>query len=119
MSSNQAHQAPGTRTTRDRERRTKHLRATRKSKPLYFRRSPLPLDRIQPLSDERLLRALMLKLAEKDQRLAQEAAADLGAKVPINEAVRRMFAEAAETGRADQDVAAVAELCLEWSRKKK
>jgi 3-hydroxyisobutyrate dehydrogenase-like beta-hydroxyacid dehydrogenase len=59
-----------------------------------------------------------ISLAEKDQRLAQEAAADLGAKVPINEAVRRMFAEAAETGRADQDTAAVAELCLEWSRKK-
>jgi hypothetical protein len=34
------------------------------------------------------------------------------------EAVRRMFAEAAETGRADKDIAAVAELCLEWSRKK-
>jgi 3-hydroxyisobutyrate dehydrogenase-like beta-hydroxyacid dehydrogenase len=34
------------------------------------------------------------------------------------EAVRRMLAEAAETGRADKDIAAVAELCLEWSRKK-
>jgi 3-hydroxyisobutyrate dehydrogenase-like beta-hydroxyacid dehydrogenase len=58
-----------------------------------------------------------IRLAEKEQRLAQEAAADLGAKVPINEAVRRIFAEAAESGRADKDIAAVADLFLEWVRK--
>jgi len=57
-------------------------------------------------------------LAEKDQRLAQEAAAEVGAKVPINEAVRRLFAEAVETGRGDKDVAAVADLFLEWAKKK-
>ena len=57
-------------------------------------------------------------LAEKDQRLAQEAAAEVGAKVPINEAVRRLFAEAVETGRGDKDVAVVADLFLEWAKKK-
>jgi 3-hydroxyisobutyrate dehydrogenase-like beta-hydroxyacid dehydrogenase len=58
-----------------------------------------------------------LSLAEKDQRLAQEAAQDLGARVPINEAVRGLLAEAASAGRADRDVSAVAELCLEWVKK--
>ena len=57
-------------------------------------------------------------LAEKDQRLTQEAAADLGAKVPVNEAVRRLLAVAAESGRGDKDIAAVAELFLEWAGKK-
>ena len=59
-----------------------------------------------------------VSLAEKDQRLAQEAAAEVGAKVPINEAVRRLFAEAVESGRGDKDIAAVADLFLEWARKK-
>jgi 3-hydroxyisobutyrate dehydrogenase-like beta-hydroxyacid dehydrogenase len=58
-----------------------------------------------------------VQLAEKDQRLAQEAAAELGAKVPINEAVRRLFAEAVEGGRGDRDVAAVADLFFEWAKK--
>jgi 3-hydroxyisobutyrate dehydrogenase-like beta-hydroxyacid dehydrogenase len=57
-------------------------------------------------------------LAEKDQRLTQEAAADLGAKVPVNEAVRRLLAVAADSGRGDKDIAAVAELFLEWAGKK-
>jgi 3-hydroxyisobutyrate dehydrogenase-like beta-hydroxyacid dehydrogenase len=57
-------------------------------------------------------------LAEKDQRLAQEAAAEVGAKVPINEAVRRLFAEAVESGRGDKDIAAVADLFFEWAKKK-
>ncbi len=59
-----------------------------------------------------------IALAEKDQRLAQEAAADQGAKVPINEAVRRLLADAAESGRGNQDVAAVADLLLGWAKKK-
>jgi 3-hydroxyisobutyrate dehydrogenase-like beta-hydroxyacid dehydrogenase len=58
-----------------------------------------------------------LALAEKDQRLAQEAAAEQGAKVPINEAVRRLLAEACESGRGGKDVAAVADLFLEWAKK--
>jgi 3-hydroxyisobutyrate dehydrogenase-like beta-hydroxyacid dehydrogenase len=59
-----------------------------------------------------------IALAEKDQRLAQEAAAEQGAKLPINEAVRRLFSEAVETGRGDKDIAAVADLFFEWAGKK-
>jgi 3-hydroxyisobutyrate dehydrogenase-like beta-hydroxyacid dehydrogenase len=58
-----------------------------------------------------------LGLAEKDQRLTQEAASDLGARMTLNEAVRRLLAEAAEKGRTDKDWAAVAEVCLESVRK--
>ncbi len=58
-----------------------------------------------------------LSLAEKDQRLAQEAAQDLGTRLPINEAVRRLLAEAASAGRAERDVSSVADLCLEWAKK--
>jgi len=57
-----------------------------------------------------------IHLAEKDERLAQDAAADQGAKVPISEAVRRLFADAVESGRGDQDIAAVADLFLEWAK---
>lgn len=60
-----------------------------------------------------------IALAEKDQRLAQEAAADQGAKAPVNEAVRRLLADAVESGRGEQDVAAVADLFLEWAKAKK
>ncbi len=60
-----------------------------------------------------------IALAEKDQRLAQEAAADQGAKAPINEAVRRILADAVESGRGDHDVAAVADLYLDWAKAKK
>jgi len=56
-----------------------------------------------------------VRLAEKDQRLAQEAAAAQGAKMPINAAVRRLFADAAESGRGDRDVSSVADLYFEWA----
>lgn len=59
-----------------------------------------------------------ISLAEKDQRLAQEAAAEVGAKLPINEAVRRLLAQATESGRGDQDVAAIADLFLVWAKKR-
>lgn len=52
-------------------------------------------------------------LAEKDQRLAQEAAADQGAKAPVNEAVRQLLADTVASGRGDLDVAAVADRLLE------
>lgn len=58
-----------------------------------------------------------IALAEKDQRLAQEAAAELGARVPISEAVRALMGAAAGSGRGDQDVAALAELYMQWIRK--
>ncbi len=56
-----------------------------------------------------------IALAEKDQRLAQEAAADQGAKMPISSAVRRLFADAIESGRGDKDMSAVADLFFEWA----
>jgi 3-hydroxyisobutyrate dehydrogenase-like beta-hydroxyacid dehydrogenase len=56
-----------------------------------------------------------IALAEKDQRLAQEAAEELGAKMPINAAVRRLFADAVESGRGDKDLAAVADLFFDWA----
>jgi len=59
-----------------------------------------------------------LSLAEKDQRLAQEAAADQGAKMPVNAAVRQLFAEAIASGRGALDTAAVADLTLEWAKAK-
>jgi 3-hydroxyisobutyrate dehydrogenase-like beta-hydroxyacid dehydrogenase len=55
-------------------------------------------------------------LAEKDQRLAQEAAVDQGARLPVNEAVRALLAEVVKSGRGDKDLAAVADLLLEWAR---
>ncbi len=58
-----------------------------------------------------------IALAEKDQRLAQEAASEQGAKVPINEAVRRLFSEAVESGRGDKDIACVADLFFEWAKR--
>lgn len=59
-----------------------------------------------------------LALAEKDQRLAQEAAKVLGARMPICEAVRKVMGDTASTGRGEKDVSAVAERCLEAVGKK-
>ncbi|HYQ80018.1 MAG TPA: NAD(P)-dependent oxidoreductase [Anaeromyxobacteraceae bacterium] len=56
-----------------------------------------------------------IQLAEKDQRLAQEAAAEQGAKMPINAAVRRLFADAIESGRGDKDLCAVVDLLFDWA----
>jgi 3-hydroxyisobutyrate dehydrogenase-like beta-hydroxyacid dehydrogenase len=59
-----------------------------------------------------------IALAEKDQRLAQEAAAEQGTKLPISEAVRRLLADAVGTGRGDKDIAALADLLFELAGKK-
>ena len=80
--------------------------------------SPLYLMKGELVEKKDFAPRFKLSLAEKDQRLAQEAAQDLGARVPINEAVRKLLGEAAGTGRAEKDVSAVAELCLEWSKKR-
>jgi 3-hydroxyisobutyrate dehydrogenase-like beta-hydroxyacid dehydrogenase len=56
-----------------------------------------------------------VSLAEKDERLAQEAAADQGARMPISSAVRRLFAEAIEKGQGDKDYCAVVELFFQWA----
>ncbi len=59
-----------------------------------------------------------LLLAEKDQRLAQEEAAALGARMPVNAAVRKLLGDAIESGRGGRDISAVAELAMEWAGKK-
>ncbi len=77
--------------------------------------SPLFLMKGEQILNDDYAPRFAISLAEKDQRLAQEAAADQGAKMPINSAVRRLFADAVESGRGDKDFCAVAELFFEWA----
>ncbi len=79
--------------------------------------SPLFLMKGELIEQKDWMPRLGIALAEKDQRLAQEAAAEQGAKMPINEAVRRLLAQAMESGRGDKDIAAIADLLLEWAKK--
>jgi 3-hydroxyisobutyrate dehydrogenase-like beta-hydroxyacid dehydrogenase len=60
-----------------------------------------------------------VSLAEKDQRLAQEAAADQGAQAPVNAAVRQQLADTAASGRGEKDVAVVADRLLELAQAKR
>lgn len=60
-----------------------------------------------------------LALAEKDQRLAQEAASDQGAQAPVNAAVRQLLLDTAASGRGEKDVAVVADRLLELARAKR
>jgi 3-hydroxyisobutyrate dehydrogenase-like beta-hydroxyacid dehydrogenase len=80
--------------------------------------SPLYLMKGELVQQRDFAPRFAVALAEKDQRLAQEAAQDLGVRAPLNEIVRRVLGQAAEAGRANQDVAAVADLFLEWAGKK-
>ena len=77
--------------------------------------SPLYLTKGEQIVSRDFEPRFAVALAEKDQRLAQEAAADQGAKLPVNAAVRRLFAEAVENGRGDRDMASVADLFFEWA----
>jgi len=79
--------------------------------------SPLFLMKGELIEQKDWMPRFAIALAEKDQRLAQEAAAEQGAKMPINEAVRRLLAQAMESGRGDKDIAAIADLLLEWAKK--
>jgi 3-hydroxyisobutyrate dehydrogenase-like beta-hydroxyacid dehydrogenase len=78
--------------------------------------SPLFLMKGDQIVDRDFAPRFAIALAEKDQRLAQEAAAEQGARMPINAAVRRLLADAIEGGRGDRDLAAVAELFFEWAK---
>jgi 3-hydroxyisobutyrate dehydrogenase-like beta-hydroxyacid dehydrogenase len=60
-----------------------------------------------------------IALAEKDQRLTQAAAAEAGARVPVNEAVRKLLVDAIESGRGQKDTAALAELYFDWAKVKR
>lgn len=75
--------------------------------------SPLFLMKGELIDKKDFAPRFKLALAGKDQRLAQESAKDVGARVVLVETVRRILEEAAEKGRAEKDVAALAELCFE------
>lgn len=77
--------------------------------------SPLYLMKGEQILNRDFEPRFAIQLAEKDQRLAQEAAAARGVKMPVNAAVRRLLADAVESGRGDKDTAAVADLLLEWA----
>ncbi len=59
-----------------------------------------------------------VSLAEKDQRLAQEAAADQGTELKVNVAVRQLLADTAASGRGGLDVSSVADLMLQKAKVK-
>jgi 3-hydroxyisobutyrate dehydrogenase-like beta-hydroxyacid dehydrogenase len=79
--------------------------------------SPLFLMKGELIQNSDYAPRFSLRLAEKDQRLAEEAAAEQGAKMPINEAVRNLLLRAMDSGRAEQDFASVAELFFDWAKK--
>jgi 3-hydroxyisobutyrate dehydrogenase-like beta-hydroxyacid dehydrogenase len=80
--------------------------------------SPLYLIKGEQILNRDFEPRFSIALAEKDQRLAQEAAAAQGARMPVNAAVRRLFADAVESGRGAKDTAAVADLVFEWGKVK-
>ncbi len=79
--------------------------------------SPLYLMKGDQILEKDWSPRLSLQLAEKHQRLAQEAAQDGGARMPINEAVRQLFADAVASGRGDHDFCAVADVLMKAAKK--
>jgi 3-hydroxyisobutyrate dehydrogenase-like beta-hydroxyacid dehydrogenase len=78
--------------------------------------SPLYLMKGEQVINDDFAPRFALSLAAKDLRLAQEAAADQRATMPVSASVRKLFSGAVRTGRGDKDMAAVADLLLEWTR---
>ena len=77
--------------------------------------SPLFLMKGEQIAERDYAPRFNLALAEKDERLAQEAAAEQGARVPMADAVRRVFGDAIAAGHGEDDNAVVAELFLGWA----
>ncbi len=77
--------------------------------------SPLYLMKGDQIAQQDWAPRFALWLAEKDQRLAQEAATEQGAMLAVNRAVRQLLGEAIAGGRGDKDLAAVADLVFERS----
>ena len=80
--------------------------------------SPIYLMKSELIAAGDLAPRFKASLAEKDQRLAQEAAEDQGARMPVNTAVRRLLGDTVTSGRGDQDLAAVAALLKDWVQPK-
>ncbi len=81
--------------------------------------SPLYLMKGEQILGQDWAPRFAVALAEKDPRLAQEAAAEQGAKMPVNAAVRKLFADAIASGRGEKDMCAVADLYFEWNKVKR
>ncbi len=77
--------------------------------------SPLYLMKGEQIVQQDWAPRFAISLAEKDQRLAQEAAEEQGVRLPINAAVRRLLGDAIESGRGGKDSCAVADLLFEWA----
>lgn len=77
--------------------------------------SPLFLMKGEQILNQDWAPRFAVALAEKDQRLVQEAAASYGAKMPVNTAVRHLLAEAIQSGRGDKDMCSVTDLFFEWA----
>ena len=77
--------------------------------------SPLFLMKGEQIVERDYTPRFNLALAEKDERLTQEAAAEQGARAPVADAVRKVFGEAIAAGHGEADNAAVAELYLGWA----
>jgi 3-hydroxyisobutyrate dehydrogenase-like beta-hydroxyacid dehydrogenase len=75
--------------------------------------SPIYLMKGEQILEQDWQPRFTMALAEKDQRLAQEAAEELGAPVALNVAVRRLFAEGVASGRGGADFCAIADLLFE------
>jgi 3-hydroxyisobutyrate dehydrogenase-like beta-hydroxyacid dehydrogenase len=78
--------------------------------------SPLYLMKGDQIINDDFAPRFALSLAAKDLRLAQESAADQGASMPVSAAVRKLFGTAIKSDRGGKDMAAVADLLLEWTR---
>jgi 3-hydroxyisobutyrate dehydrogenase-like beta-hydroxyacid dehydrogenase len=78
--------------------------------------SPLYLMKGEQVINDDFAPRFSLALAEKDLRLAEESAADQSAAMPVSGAVRKLFGRAVASSRGAKDMAAVADMLLEWTR---
>jgi hypothetical protein len=78
--------------------------------------SPLYLMKGEQIINDDFEPRFSLALAAKDLRLAAESADDQSAEMPVSGAVRRLFGRAVASDRGAKDMAAVADMLLEWTR---
>jgi 3-hydroxyisobutyrate dehydrogenase-like beta-hydroxyacid dehydrogenase len=78
--------------------------------------SPLYLMKGEQIINDDFDPRFSLALAAKDLRLAAESAADQGAPMPVSDAVRKLFVKGVASDRGPRDMAAIADMLLEWTR---